>query len=232
MLVFIGRRRAVKDVGQAILGFGLLFLGLRLILDGVAPIRQNELTLEVLRALAANPLTGVLVGAGLSAALASSAATIGVAIALASAGLLALPGAVAIVLGANVGTCATALAASLGANADAKRVAVAHIGFKLLGVVLIFPFIGPFTDWVAVTISPRVNRMRTSAAGSAPIFSAKSVSDEPRGMRTTLPLPRGAETPPIVGACSRQWQKTACYNRRRTGDMAGPPGPPPPTRSE
>src|SRR5207244_5994083 len=127
VLVFIGRRRAVKDVGQAILGFGLLFLGLRLILDGVAPIRQNELTLEVLRALAANPLTGVLVGAGLSAALASSAATIGVAIALASAGLLALPGAVAIVLGANVGTCATALAASLGANADAKRVAVAHI---------------------------------------------------------------------------------------------------------
>ncbi|PYM36356.1 MAG: hypothetical protein DME17_10230, partial [Candidatus Rokuibacteriota bacterium] len=117
VLVFIGRRRAVKDVGQAILGFGLLFLGLRLILDGVAPIRQNELTLEVLRALAANPLTGVLVGAGLSAALASSAATIGVAIALASAGLLALPGAVAIVLGANVGTCATALAASLGANA-------------------------------------------------------------------------------------------------------------------
>src|SRR5438876_4716675 len=99
VLVFIGRRRAVKDVGQAILGFGLLFLGLRLILDGVAPIRQNELTLEVLRALAANPLTGVLVGAGLSAALASSAATIGVAIALASAGLLALPGAVAIVLG-------------------------------------------------------------------------------------------------------------------------------------
>jgi len=151
VLVFIGRRRAVKDVGQAILGFGLLFLGLRLILDGVAPIRQNELTLEVLRALAANPLTGVLVGAGLSAALASSAATIGVAIALASAGLLALPGAVAIVLGANVGTCATALAASLGANADAKRVAVAHIGFKLLGVVLIFPFIGPFTDWVAAT---------------------------------------------------------------------------------
>jgi phosphate:Na+ symporter len=151
VLVFIGRRRAVKDVGQAILGFGLLFLGLRLILDGVAPIRQNELTLEVLRALAANPLTGVLVGAGLSAALASSAATIGVAIALASAGLLALPGAVAIVLGANVGTCATALAASLGANADAKRVAVAHIVFKLLGVVMVFPFIGPFTDWVAAT---------------------------------------------------------------------------------
>jgi phosphate:Na+ symporter len=153
VLVFVGRRRAVKDVGQAILGFGLLFLGLRLILDGVAPIRQNELTLDVLRALAANPLTGVLVGAGLSAALASSAATIGVAIALASAGLLALPGAVAIVLGANVGTCATALAASLGANADAKRVAVAHIVFKLLGVVVIFPFLGPFTDWVAATAS-------------------------------------------------------------------------------
>jgi phosphate:Na+ symporter len=151
LLVFVGRRRVVKDLGQAILGFGLLFLGLKLILDGVATIRHNELLLEVLTALAATPLTGVLVGAGLSALLASSAATIGVAIALASAGVLPLPGAVAIVLGANVGTCTTALAASLGANADAKRVAAAHILFKLLGVSVILPFIGPFTDWVAAT---------------------------------------------------------------------------------
>src|SRR3989449_7611242 len=82
LLVFVGRRRVVKDVGQAILGFGLLFLGLRLILDVVAPVKENELALEVLAALAGNPVTGVLVGAGLSAAVASSAATIGVAIAL------------------------------------------------------------------------------------------------------------------------------------------------------
>ncbi len=151
VLVFFGHRRVVKDVGQAILGFGLLFLGLRLIVDGAAPIARSELALEVLAALAANPFVGLLAGAGFSAAVASSAATIGVAIALSGDRLLSLPAAVSIVLGANVGTSATALAASLGANAEAKRVAVAHIAFKVLGVILIFPFITPFAEWVATT---------------------------------------------------------------------------------
>jgi len=150
-LILFGGRRAAKDIGHAVLGFGLLFLGLKLIVDGVAPLNRNELALEVLAAFAQNPLAGLLVGAGFSAAVASSAATIGVAIALSGDGLLPLPAAVAIVLGANVGTCATALAASIGANADAKRVAVAHIAFKVLGVILIFPFIGPFAAWVVTT---------------------------------------------------------------------------------
>ncbi len=150
-LVFFGRRHAVKDVGQAILGFGLLFLGLKLIIDGMAPVKQNELALELLTALAGNPLAGILAGAGMSAAVASSAASIGLAIALSGAGILSLSAAVTIVLGANVGTCATALAASMGANAEAKRVAVAHIAFKVLGVIMIFPFIRPFAEWVAST---------------------------------------------------------------------------------
>jgi phosphate:Na+ symporter len=150
-VVFFSRRRVLKDVGQALLGFGLLFLGLKLILDGVAPIRTNALALNLVTALAENPLAGVLLGATLTAAVASSAATIGVAIGLATQGLLPLAAAVAIVFGANVGTCATALAASIGANADAKRVALAHIAFKTLGVALIFPAIGPFAAWVATT---------------------------------------------------------------------------------
>src|SRR5213079_519751 len=66
-------------------------------------------------------------------------------------GLLPLLGAVAIVVGANIGTCATALMAAVGATAEAKRVAVAHIAFKVLGALLALPFIGPFTDFVART---------------------------------------------------------------------------------
>src|SRR5207249_5570200 len=62
-----------------------------------------------------------------------------------------LLGAVAVVLGANIGTCVTALTASIGAGAEAKRVAVAHIAFKLLGVALVFPFLGPLTTVVAST---------------------------------------------------------------------------------
>ncbi len=92
-----------------------------------------------------SPAIGVLVGAVFSALVTSSAATLGLALAFAHQGLLPLDGAVAIVLGANIGTCATALTASVGATAEAKRVAVAHIAFKVLGAALVFPFIGPFT---------------------------------------------------------------------------------------
>ena len=92
-----------------------------------------------------------LAAAAFSALVTSSAATIGLALALAHQGLLGLEGAVAIVLGANIGTCATALMASLGTTAEAKRVAVAHIAFKLLGVALIFPFVDPFSRLLAAT---------------------------------------------------------------------------------
>ena len=113
LISFVSRRTTPKDVGQAILGLGLMFLGLKLILDGVAPLRANPLALELLQVATDTPIAAVLVAAVFSALVTSSAATIGLALALASQGLIALPGAVAIVLGANIGTCATALAASI-----------------------------------------------------------------------------------------------------------------------
>src|SRR5438067_5063078 len=130
---FVARRSTPRDIGQAVLGLGLMFLGLKLILDGVAPLRSNDLAVELLRVATDTPIVAVLVAAVFSALVTSSAATIGLALALATQGLITLPGAVAIVIGANVGTCATALAASIGATAEAKRVAVAHIAFKVLG---------------------------------------------------------------------------------------------------
>ena len=151
VITFLAGRRTLKDVGQAVLGLGLMFLGLKLIVDGVAPLRDNPLAVQMIEAVAASPMMAVLVAAGFSAIVASSAATIGVALALAAAGLISLEGAVAIVIGANIGTCATALTASIGATAEAKRVAVAHIAFKLLGGALMLPFIDPFTRLVALS---------------------------------------------------------------------------------
>jgi phosphate:Na+ symporter len=150
-ITFVASRRVVKDVGQAIFGLGLVFFSLKVILDGVAPLRENRLAIELIEAVAGNTAMAILVSAIFSALVASSAATIGVAIALAHQGLIGLNGAVAIVLGANIGTCATALTASVGAPAEAKRVAVAHIAFKVLGAALMLPFVGPFTDLVAMS---------------------------------------------------------------------------------
>jgi phosphate:Na+ symporter len=148
---FFSRRGAMRSGGQVVLGFGLLFLGMKVMTDGLAPLAGNDLARQVLLALADNPFLGLLVGAALSAGMASSAATIGLLLSLARQDLLTLDGAIPVVLGANIGTCAAALAASLRSTADARRVALAHIAFKVLGVVLVFPFITPLDALVAHT---------------------------------------------------------------------------------
>ncbi len=148
---FFARRGMAKNIGQAILGFGFLFLGMRVMTEGIAPLASHDLTRQVLLAFAASPVLGILAGAFLSATMASSAATIGLTLSLAGQGLLELSGAIPVVLGANIGTCAAALAASLRTSSDARRVAAAHIAFKVLGVALVFPFVHPLTGLVAQT---------------------------------------------------------------------------------
>jgi len=159
---FFARRGPAKAMGIAILGFGFIFLGMKVMTDGLAPLAGDELVRRVVVALSANPFFGLLVGAAFSASMGSSAATIGLALSLAQQGILGLEGAVPVVLGANIGTCAVALAASLRANSDARRVAVAHIAFKVLGVALVFPFIHPLTVLVASTASDTSRQIANS----------------------------------------------------------------------
>src|SRR5258705_204185 len=150
-LTFFSRRGLLKSLGQVVLGFGFIFLGMKVMNDGLAPLADNELTRQVLVALAGNQFLALLVGAGLSASMASSAATIGLTLSLGQQGLLPLGAAIPVVLGANSGACDTALAGSMRSSGDARRVAVAHIAFKVLGVALVFPFIVPLTHLVGLT---------------------------------------------------------------------------------
>ena len=139
--------------GRAILGFGFLFLGMKLIADGTVPLKSNALFADVLAALVGLPIVVLLLSAALTAAVHSSAAVIGLALSLAQAGLIPLEGAIPIIFGANVGTAGTALVASVGTNAEARRVAVAHAAFKLGGVALFLPFSGLFVELVRATAS-------------------------------------------------------------------------------
>src|SRR5229473_5920998 len=150
-LTFFGRRGLVKNLGQAVLGFGLVFLGMRVMSEAMAPVADSGLARQVLVALSGNAGLGLLVGAVFSAGMTSSVATIGLVLSLVQQGLLPLDGAIPVVLGANIGTCATALAASLRSSADTRRVAVAHIAFKVLGVALVLPIVAPLTVLVAQT---------------------------------------------------------------------------------
>ena len=150
-LSFIAKRPRMKYLGQIIMGFGFVFYGIHIMTATVEPLREYEAVREMLIAFGRNPFLGLVVAALFTVITNSSAATIGLVFSLALQGLVPLEAAIPLILGANVGTCSTALLATIGAPTDAKRVGVAHVLFKLLGVILIIPFIGPFAELVRLT---------------------------------------------------------------------------------
>lgn len=155
-------RGTLRYIGQAVLGFGFLFLGMKLVSDGTAPLASSELFRDLLTALTGQPLILFLVAAIFTALVRSSAAVIGLALSLAASGLMPLSGAIPIIFGANIGTAATALFAAIGQNAEALRVAAAHAAFKVGGVALFVPFAGLFAELVAHT-APDVPRQIANA---------------------------------------------------------------------
>jgi phosphate:Na+ symporter len=151
LVVFACRRKILRFVGQAILGFGFIFFAMKVMSDGMAPLRDSEVVRLLLVSLSDQPLLGLIVAATFSALVHSSAATIGLAITLAVQGLMPLAAAIPVIFGANIGTCVTAFASAIGSHTEAKRVAMAHVFFKVVGVMLFFPFIAPFSQLSAMT---------------------------------------------------------------------------------
>ncbi|MFI5338906.1 MAG: Na/Pi cotransporter family protein [Candidatus Methylomirabilales bacterium] len=151
LLIFASRRKIFKYVGQAILGFGFIFFAMKVMSDAMVPLRQSPIVKTLLVSLGDQPLLGIIVAAIFSALVHSSAATIGLAITLSLQGLIPLHAAIPVIFGANIGTCATALASSIGTKPEAKRVAMAHIFFKVVGVLVFLPFIHPFAHLVELT---------------------------------------------------------------------------------
>lgn len=144
-----GKRTGFKLLGQIFMGLGILFTGMDLMTEAMLPLRDWEV-FRRLMATAANPVVGVLVGALVTALFQSSAASIGILQALASSGAVSLEAALFILFGQNIGTCVTALLASVGANRTAKRAAVVHLLFNVLGTVLFvtLALLLPLADWV------------------------------------------------------------------------------------
>jgi len=153
LLNFFGRRKAHRYFGQAVLGFGLLFLGLSTMSGGLSPLRELETFHDLLVKFSIYPVLGVIFGAIFTALIQSSSAATGVIIALTIQNLIPLEAAVPLVLGTNIGTSITAVLAAIGANLSARRTAVAHVIFNVVGVAVVLIFIGPFTELVAQTAS-------------------------------------------------------------------------------
>ncbi len=146
-LVFISKSKKLKNIGEGILGFGILFLGMWLMSDSMYPLRTYQPFINLLLHLE-NPILGILVGTIFTALIQSSSAFIGIIIVLGSQGLITLEAAIPLLLGSNFGTSITAALASINSGREAKRVALAHSLFKVLGLILFAWWIPTFADLI------------------------------------------------------------------------------------
>ena len=149
LLRMFGKTEKSKAVGDIILGFGILFFGMKLMSDVMTPLRTYPAFINLMKDME-NPLMGILIGAAFTAVVQSSSATTGVLIVLAQQGLITLEAGIPVIFGANIGTCVTAALAGIGASREAKRVAIAHVMFKLAGVALFIFWIPQFAEIIRV----------------------------------------------------------------------------------
>ena len=149
---FVWKEGVARHYGAMLLGLGLLFYGMGAMGEAMSPLRTNQRFAELLQSLQ-NPVLGMLAGAVFTALVQSSSATIGLAVVMATQGLLSLPAGIAILFGAKIGTGITAVLAGIGKPQDAKRAAVVHVLFNVLGAALWLPFI-PQLAAIAQAVSP------------------------------------------------------------------------------
>lgn len=147
MLFFIPRKK-IKQIGTAVLGFGMIFYGLDLMGGALKTFVEFEAFSETMVTVSNTPVLGVLVGAGLTVLVQSSSATIGILQDLFTTGTIPMVGAVAIVLGSNIGTTITAVLAAIGGSVAAKRTATAHVIFNVLGSLLFLIIIIPYAAFI------------------------------------------------------------------------------------
>ncbi len=152
-LNFFAKRKVVKDIGQGILGFGILFLGLMLLKESVVTLKESELAVTAFQHFSGNMVMAILAGMLVTMAIQSSSASLGIAMALASQNLITLPAAIGLMLGDNIGTCITAQLASLGTHPTARRTAWAHTLHNAVSVVLTLILLRFFMPLV-LTLSP------------------------------------------------------------------------------
>ncbi|MDA7857919.1 Na/Pi cotransporter family protein [bacterium] len=149
----IAKKKTYKYFGEFLIGFGILFLGLKIMTSVVKPLGASETVRNAFIMFSKKPFLGVITGMVVTMIVQSSSVTVGIVLALASTGLLDLRGAIPIILGENIGTCVTALLASIGTTISAKRTAVAHITFKVLGTVIILSVLPFYRNFIQITSS-------------------------------------------------------------------------------
>ena len=161
-MVMFAKNRKHLELGNIILGFGILFTGMGIMSSAMKPLAKTPMFTQLLLAVGDNWIIGILTGLALTAVLQSSSATTGILIALASANSITVSLAIPILFGCNIGTCVTALLASIGTNKTAHKAAFLHLTFNVLGTIIFIPFLRILGDFV-VTTSTDVSRQIANA---------------------------------------------------------------------
>ena len=136
VVMLTGKRKSSKDMSSIIVGFGLLFVGISSMSSAVSPLKDVEAFCNLFVKLGGNPFLGILVGAGVTAIIQSSSASVGILQSLAAAGLVPFNAAIYIIMGQNIGTCVTAMLSSMGTKKNAKTAALMHLLFNIIGTVI------------------------------------------------------------------------------------------------
>lgn len=151
LFYYFSKKKIQRHIALGLLGFGLVLLGLSTMSEAVKPIRSFEPLLQSLVTFGEKPLLGILAGAIFTVLVQSSSATTGIVIATSWQGILTLPAGLALIVGANLGTCITVILASIGSSLTGKRAALSHVLFNAFGVLLFIIFRKPFTNLVLLT---------------------------------------------------------------------------------
>ena len=149
VLIVFFKNPKLHPIGQIMAGLGVLFIGMDMMSAAMVPLRDSQAFISLMTRFS-NPLLGILVGAVFTAIIQSSSASVGILQTLAASGLIGLPSAVYVLFGQNIGTCITAVLASIGTSRNAKRTTIIHLLFNIIGTVLFTTIcmLFPLTDLV------------------------------------------------------------------------------------
>ena len=147
-IVFFKNKKA-QHIGGIIAGIGVLFIGMGMMSDSMMPLRESEVFVQFMTQFY-NPFLGILAGAVFTAIIQSSSASVGILQALAKSGVVTLDSAVYVLFGQNIGTCITAVLASIGTGRNAKRTTIIHLSFNVIGTIVFVTICSflPFTEWM------------------------------------------------------------------------------------